>query len=280
MPPRIAALAERYMRNPVRVTVAGKEMTVPQIRQVSYEVPRARKVDALGRILDAETPSLAMIFARTKVGVDELGEALLARGYAVETLHGDLSQAQRDRVMRRFRGGQAEILIATDVAARGLDIPAVSHVYNFDVPHHADDYVHRIGRTGRAGRSGTAITIVAPADAKQVAAIEKLTGQTIAWAAEPATSPDAPQQSHAHDRGGERPRGDRQRQRSRRGERGEQRQGSGDQRQNSNQVPTAGAKVTRLDESRSRRQPSRPLLDEGDDTHLPAFLLRPVPLKA
>jgi ATP-dependent RNA helicase DeaD len=175
MPPRIAALAERYMRNPVRVTVAGKEMTVPQVRQVSYEVPRARKVDALGRILDAETPSLAMIFARTKVGVDELGEALMARGYAVETLHGDLSQAQRDRVMRRFRGGQAEILIATDVAARGLDIPEVSHVVNYDIPDSAEAYVHRIGRTGRMGRAGEAITLVTPRETRWLRQIERAT---------------------------------------------------------------------------------------------------------
>ncbi|HEU5433492.1 MAG TPA: DEAD/DEAH box helicase, partial [Thermomicrobiales bacterium] len=175
MPPRIAALAERYMHNPVRVTVAGKEMTVPQVRQVSYEVPRARKVDALGRILDAETPSLAMIFARTKVGVDELGEALMARGYAVETLHGDLSQAQRDRVMRRFRGGQAEILIATDVAARGLDIPEVSHVVNYDIPDSAEAYVHRIGRTGRMGRAGEAITLVTPRETRWLRQIERAT---------------------------------------------------------------------------------------------------------
>jgi ATP-dependent RNA helicase DeaD len=134
IPPRIADLAARYLREPQRITIAGKQMTVPQVRQSSFEVPRARKADALTRILDAETPQSAMIFCRTKVGVDELGEALMARGYAVETLHGDLSQAQRDRVMRRFRAGQADILIATDVAARGLDIPDVSHVINYDVP--------------------------------------------------------------------------------------------------------------------------------------------------
>ena len=175
MPPRIAQLAERSMREPVRITVAGKEMTVPQTRQISYEVPRARKVDALGRILDAETPTSAMIFCRTKVGVDELGEALLARGYAVETLHGDLSQAQRDRVMRRFRSGQAEILIATDVAARGLDIPEVSHVFNFDVPDSAEAYVHRIGRTGRMGRAGEAITLVTPRETRWLRQIERTT---------------------------------------------------------------------------------------------------------
>ncbi|MCC6314428.1 MAG: DEAD/DEAH box helicase [Thermomicrobiales bacterium] len=175
MPPRIADLARKYMHEPVRVTVAGKEMTVPQVRQSSFEVPRSRKVDALTRILDAETPTSAMIFGRTKVGVDELGEALMARGYAVETLHGDLSQAQRDRVMRRFRGGQADILIATDVAARGLDIPDVSHVINYDLPDSAEAYVHRIGRTGRAGRAGEAISLITPREVRWLRQIERTT---------------------------------------------------------------------------------------------------------
>jgi ATP-dependent RNA helicase DeaD len=175
IPPRIAHLASRYMREPQRITVAGKEMTVPQVRQSSYEVPRARRVDALTRILDAESPQSAMIFCRTKAGVDELGEALMARGYGVETIHGDLSQAQRDRVMRRFRSGQAEVLIATDVAARGLDIPDVSHVINYDIPESAEAYVHRIGRTGRAGRAGEAITLITPREVRWLRQIERTT---------------------------------------------------------------------------------------------------------
>jgi ATP-dependent RNA helicase DeaD len=174
MPPRIADLATRYLHRPEMLTIAGRQMTVPETRQTSYEVPKARKVDALTRILDAETPPLAMIFCRTKLGVDELGEALLARGYQVETLHGDLSQAQRDRVMRRFRSGQADILIATDVAARGLDIPDVSHVINYDIPESQDTYVHRIGRTGRAGKSGQAITLVTPKETRWLRQIEKI----------------------------------------------------------------------------------------------------------
>ena len=175
MPPRIASLASRYMHEARRITVAGKEMTVPQVRQSSYEVPRARKTDALTRILDAESPQSAMIFCRTKAGVDELGEALMARGYGVETIHGDLSQAQRDRVMRRFRSGQAEVLIATEVAARGLDIPDVSHVINYDVPESAEAYVHRIGRTGRAGRTGEAITLITPREVRWLRQIERTT---------------------------------------------------------------------------------------------------------
>lgn len=175
MPPRIADLARQHMNRPEHIVVAGKEMTVPQTTQISYEVPRARKVDALTRILDAETPTLAMIFCRTKNGVDELGEALMARGYAVETLHGDLSQVQRDRVMRRFRSGQADILIATDVAARGLDIPDVSHVFNYDIPDSAEAYVHRIGRTGRAGKTGIAITLITPKEIRWLRNIERIT---------------------------------------------------------------------------------------------------------
>jgi ATP-dependent RNA helicase DeaD len=175
MPPRIVELAQKYLRDPERITVPGRQMTVPETRQSYYEVPKARKIDALTRILDAETPEMTMIFCRTKVGVDELGEALLARGFEVETLHGDLSQAQRDRVMRRFRSGQADILIATDVAARGLDIPEVTHVINFDVPESAEAYVHRIGRTGRAGRHGEAITLVTPREVRWLRQIERIT---------------------------------------------------------------------------------------------------------
>lgn len=175
MPPRIADLANTYLHNPQRISVRGKEMTVAEINQSSYEFPRGKKVEALTRILEAENPTSAMIFARTKHGVDELGENLLKRGFPIETLHGDLSQAQRDRVMRRFRAGQAQILIATDVAARGLDIPDVSHVINYDVPESHETYVHRIGRTGRAGRSGEAITLVSPREFRWLRQVERTT---------------------------------------------------------------------------------------------------------
>jgi ATP-dependent RNA helicase DeaD len=173
MPARIVSLASRSMNVPERISVVSKAMTVPEVTQAYYEVPRNRKIDALTRILDAEAPSLAMIFCRTKHMVDELGEALMARGYSAETLHGDLSQAQRDRVMRRFRSGQADILIATDVAARGLDIPDVSHVINYDIPESQETYVHRIGRTGRAGKTGTAITLVTARETRWMRQIER-----------------------------------------------------------------------------------------------------------
>ncbi|MCO5228118.1 MAG: DEAD/DEAH box helicase [Thermomicrobiales bacterium] len=179
MPQRIADLANTYLRNPQRISVRGKQMTVAEINQTSYEFPRGKKVEALTRILEAENPTSAMIFCRTKRNVDELGEALLQRGLPVETLHGDLSQVQRDRVMRRFRNGQAQILIATDVAARGLDIPEVSHVINYDVPESHETYVHRIGRTGRAGRTGEAITLVSPREFRWLRQVERTTRATI-----------------------------------------------------------------------------------------------------
>lgn len=179
MPQRIANLANTYMRDPKRISVRGKEMTVAEINQTSYEFPRGKKVEALARILEAENPTSAIIFCRTKRNVDELGESLLQRGLPVETLHGDLSQVQRDRVMRRFRNGQAQILISTDVAARGLDIPEVSHVINYDVPESHETYVHRIGRTGRAGRTGEAITLVSPRDFRWLRQVERTTRASI-----------------------------------------------------------------------------------------------------
>ena len=188
MPPRIADLAGKHMNEPHRISVRGKELTVPETEQSYYDVPRARKVDVLTRILDAEVPSSAMIFCRTKHMVDELGEALMARGYATETIHGDLSQSQRDRVMKRFRSGQAEILIATDVAARGLDIPDVSHVINFDVPESSETYVHRIGRTGRYGKSGSAITLVNRREVRLIHQIERATKAKIQFKQLPTAS--------------------------------------------------------------------------------------------
>lgn len=174
IPPRIGALGRRYLKNPVHVSIAAEKLTVPQVKQTYYEVAPRAKLDALSRILDMEAPGSAIIFCRTKRDVDEIGEALISRGYPAETIHGDLSQSMRDRVMRRFREGQAELLVATDVAARGLDIEHVSHVINFNIPEDPEQYVHRIGRTARAGRSGDAITLVAPREMRQLREIERL----------------------------------------------------------------------------------------------------------
>ena len=179
IPPRIAALARRYMHAPARVTIEKEKVTVPQVRQVYYDIAGRDKLDALTRILDFETPASTIIFCARKSEADALGESLQGRGYAAEVLHGDLNQTQRDRVMNRFRSGQVEILVATDVAARGLDIPDVTHVINYDIPWDPESYVHRIGRTGRAGREGDAITLVAPREQRQLRIIERLIGKRL-----------------------------------------------------------------------------------------------------
>jgi ATP-dependent RNA helicase DeaD len=179
IPGPIAELARKYMRKPERITIAAEHMTVPQVRQVYYEIGARDKFEVLGRILDFEMPTSAIIFCRTKSEVDALGERLTARAFPAETLHGDLSQIQRDRVMSRFRTGQVELLVATDVAARGLDIDLVSHVINYDIPLDPEIYVHRIGRTGRAGRAGCAITLVTPRERQQLHYIERVTGAPI-----------------------------------------------------------------------------------------------------
>ncbi len=188
LPPRIAAIAQRHLQQPVRVTVArdvSEPGSIPRVRQVAYIVQRQHKVTALGRVLDMEDPSTAIVFCRTRTEVDELTEMLGSRGYRAEALHGGLSQEQRDRVMRRFRAGTSELLVATDVAARGLDIEQISHVINFDVPTSPDAYVHRIGRTGRAGREGVAITLAEPRDHRQLRNIEQHTRQRIPLEAVP-----------------------------------------------------------------------------------------------
>ena len=174
MPPRIAALARKYMQDPVRVSIEKEKMTVSLVRQIYYEVGGRDKLDALTRILDYETPSSTIVFCARKSEADELVESLQGRGYSAEALHGDLNQVQRDRVMNRFRSAQVEILVATDVAARGLDIPDVSHVINYDIPWDPESYVHRIGRTGRAGRTGDAITLVTPREQRLLRTIERV----------------------------------------------------------------------------------------------------------
>ncbi len=178
-PNEVKRLALRYMRDPQHITVNRGEVTVPQIDQVCYKVLERNKLDSLCRIVDSEDIQLGIIFCRTKRGVDDLVEALLARGYLADGLHGDLSQAQRDRVMRKFRKNEIELLVATDVAARGLDVDDVTHVINYDVPQDPESYVHRIGRTGRAGKRGLAITLVTPREYKLLKQIEREIKQKI-----------------------------------------------------------------------------------------------------
>jgi ATP-dependent RNA helicase DeaD len=178
MAPRIAAIASRHLRNPVRVTIAREKVksgATPRVRQTAYIVPRAHKLATLGRVLDMESPTSALVFCRTRTEVDELTETLNARGYRAEALHGGMSQEQRDRVMKKFRAGTTELLVATDVAARGLDIGHLSHVVNYDVPTSPEAYVHRIGRTGRAGREGVAVTLAEPREHRFLRNIEQVT---------------------------------------------------------------------------------------------------------
>jgi ATP-dependent RNA helicase DeaD len=188
LPPRIAAIADKHLRDPVRVLIAREKAAkgeAPRVRQTAYIVQRAHKVAALGRVLDLESPTLAIVFARTRNEVDELAEKLRGRGYQVELLHGGLSQDQRDRVMKRVRAGSIDLLVATDVAARGLDVEHLSHVVNFNVPSSPESYVHRIGRTGRAGREGVAVTLAEPREHRLLRNIEQLTKQRIEIATVP-----------------------------------------------------------------------------------------------
>jgi ATP-dependent RNA helicase DeaD len=179
MPKAIQELAQRFMKNPELIGIRTKEMTVPQIEQFYVEVQEKQKFDVLCRMLDIHSPDLAIVFSRTKRRVDELYEALSKRGYSAEGIHGDLTQARRDTVMRHFKEGFTDILVATDVAARGLDISGVTHVYNFDIPQDPESYVHRIGRTGRAGKEGLAITMVTPREIGHLRLIEQVAKRRI-----------------------------------------------------------------------------------------------------
>ncbi|MDQ2681299.1 MAG: DEAD/DEAH box helicase [Candidatus Eremiobacteraeota bacterium] len=186
--PRIRSIAKKYLRDPLLVTIANETAAPgkqPRIREVAYVVQRAHKAAALARVIDMEAPTSAIVFCRTRTEVDELTQTLGARGYQAEAIHGGLSQDQRDRVLRRFRDGTSEILVATDVAARGLDIEHLSHVVNFDVPSSPDAYVHRIGRTGRAGREGVAITLAEAREHRLLRNIETHTKRKISVQAVP-----------------------------------------------------------------------------------------------
>ena len=180
MPANIKRLAEQFLKNPQHVSVIRKQISAPLIEQAYIEVPERQKFEALTRLIDMESPELAILFGRTKRRVDELAEALQKRGYSADGLHGDLSQNQRDAVMRKFRDGSIEVLVATDVAARGLDVSGVSHVINFDLPQDPESYVHRIGRTGRAGKEGKAWSFVTPRELDHLNFIERVTRHKIA----------------------------------------------------------------------------------------------------
>ncbi len=183
MPPRIDVMVRRYLSDPVRVELGRKASASPEgllVRQIVYMTPRGYKPAALARVLDLEMPPAAVVFCRTRDEVDQVTETLNGRGFRAEALHGGMDQQQRDRVMGRLRGGKLDLLVATDVAARGLDVERLTHVVNYDVPSAPDSYVHRIGRVGRAGREGTAITLAEPRERNMLKAIERATGRPIA----------------------------------------------------------------------------------------------------
>jgi ATP-dependent RNA helicase DeaD len=182
LPPRIKGIVDRHLDDPVRVEIEREQPDpgdAPRVRQSAYVVPRSHKAAALGRILDVEEPTATIVFCRTRHEVDSLTETLNGRGYRAEALHGGMDQAGRDRVMGRLRAGTAELLVATDVAARGLDVDLLTHVVNYDVPSAPESYVHRIGRVGRAGREGVAITLAEPREHRLLKNIERVTKQRI-----------------------------------------------------------------------------------------------------
>jgi superfamily II DNA/RNA helicase len=270
MPPEIRRITEQFLHNPVRVEVSKPATTVATTTQLLAKCGREpfEKRETLRRLIrSAEGMKNAIIFCNRKRDVATLHRSLLRHGFSVQALHGDMDQSARTAALEQFRKNEVTLLVASDVAARGLDIPDVSHIYNFDVPVHPDDYVHRIGRTGRAGRSGQAVTLVSGSnDVKAVAAIEKLTGQTIAYMNGAPIKNDTAAE-HAGDAAAQPQQPKRE---PKRGGRREQRRG-----------PQRPAPVARMDEARSRRAAQQPPRnDDGDASHLPAFLLRPVPQKA
>jgi superfamily II DNA/RNA helicase len=299
MPPEIRRITETFLHNPEKIEVSRPATTAVGVSQFQVAVGREphEKRETLRRLLhDAKDLQNAIIFCNRKREVALLYKSLQKHGFSVGALHGDMDQSARTQALDQFRKGEIPLLVASDVAARGLDIPAVSHVFNFDVPHHADDYVHRIGRTGRAGRAGTAISIVTPLDQKSIVAIEKLIGQTIPHAEGfAARSSDAPAEAsgdHAEQprehrsregsRGGrnkprrEREREPRRSQGSRDGGRGrapQSEQPAAAFTPPGNPPPSRTPSIGRAEAAPVQRDtPSEP----ADHSHLPAFLLRPV----
>ena len=332
MPPEIQRIADNFLHNPVRVEVSKPATAASTITQGQVAVGREghEKRDTLRRLIrGADNFKNAIIFCNRKREVALLHKSLVSHGFNAVALHGDLDQSARTAALEAFRSGNAKLLIASDVAARGLDIPAVSHVFNFDVPHHPDDYIHRIGRTGRAGLTGTAITLVAPIDSKSVQAIEKLMGITIPFMGEPPKA-ETTEADAAEPRANRRPAGERSSERSEgRSSRGGRNRGGRDRqprqdasRSDQSQIPGEQAvaqsdaaqppvqalppaeqtqpvrehprrqEPRREPRQESRRPEQKPVrasepqpkreqdAEDSDGSHLPAFLLRPVTIKA
>jgi superfamily II DNA/RNA helicase len=298
MPPEIRRITETFLHNPEKIEVTKPATTAAGVAQFQVSVGREphEKRDTLRRLLrDATDLQNAIIFCNRKREVASLYKSLLKHGFSVGALHGDMDQSARTAALDQFRRGELPLLVASDVAARGLDIPITSHVFNFDVPHHPDDYVHRIGRTGRAGRAGTAITIVSPLDFKSMAAIEKLIGQSIPRA-ENSVAISEPSDGAPAGRESEQPRESRSREGSRDGsregrkprrERGPRRSGSDRSHSSQPQTPQPAAAFTppvapapsrtpSIGRAEAPRAPREASSEPADHSHLPAFLLRPV----
>jgi ATP-dependent RNA helicase DeaD len=196
IPRSLMKIAQQFMKKPEMIGIKSKELTVPSTEQYYMEVQDNKKFSVLCRMLDIQSPELAIVFVRTKRRVDEIAEALKKRGYSAERIHGDLTQSMRDTVMKQFREGIIDTLVATDVAARGLDISGVTHVYNFDIPQDPESYVHRIGRTGRLGQTGQALTFVTPRELHHLKVIESLTRRKIPRKAVPTSAQAIAGQQH------------------------------------------------------------------------------------
>jgi superfamily II DNA/RNA helicase len=263
MPPEIRRITEQFLHNPIKVEVARPASTLATTTQHLVKTGREgheKRATLRELIRSAEGLKNGIIFCNRKTEVASLHRSLVRHGFSVVALHGDMDQPARMAALERFRRNEVTLLVASDVAARGLDIPDVSHVYNFDVPHHADDYVHRIGRTGRAGRSGVAITLAAPADTKSVAAIEKLIGQGIPWMATPAITVVDDEKPAA-----ERPR---------------HRPARGHDRRPAPQAKRAASAPPQAAKPKAAVRAETPRTRDSEGFPLPAFLLRPVPVKA
>ncbi len=291
MPAEIRRITETFLHNPEKIEVSKPATTAVGVAQ--FQVPVGRepheKRETLRQLLrGAKDLQNAIIFCNRKREVALLHKSLQKHGFSVGALHGDMDQSARTAALDQFRKGEIPLLVASDVAARGLDIPATSHVFNFDVPHHADDYVHRIGRTGRAGRAGTAISIVTPLDQKSMAAIEKLIGKTIPQAegsfevqpASPGTEqprePRAREGSREGSRGGRKPRREREPRRS---------GGGGREPAHKTQAPAAAftppatpaaSRTPSIGRAEAPPVPREAASEPADHSHLPAFLLRPI----
>jgi superfamily II DNA/RNA helicase len=276
MPPEIRRITEAFLHNPVKVEVskpATAAITVTQSQVPSRSEPHEKR-EVLRRLLrDAKDLKNAIIFCNRKREVAVLYKSLQKHGFSVGALHGDMDQPARMAALDQFRKGELPLLVASDVAARGLDIPEVSHVFNFDVPHHPDDYVHRIGRTGRAGRSGTAISIVTPIDQKSVVAIEKLIGQSIPRAEADFSSEAAAGESEAAHEPRSRESSRRGRKTSREGGREREPRHANPRQQAAPSQPQRAPQAQRSETRRPQRDADA---EPADHSHLPAFLLRPV----